>query len=221
MKATQKRVVVVVDGYSTGRDLVRELVDRDVECLHLRSTPELPRAVAGCFDPTTYAADLGYVGDHIAAANFLSHFDPSAVIAGSEWGVIFAERIAHELKLPTNKPETAAARRDKFEMIETVGKAGLRVADQALVASLDEARNWANRHAKWPLVIKPLASAGSDGVTVCHDHADIRCAIAKALGQENFMGGRNAKLLIQSYLAGPQYIVNTVSSRGRHYVTDA
>jgi biotin carboxylase len=34
------------------------------------------------------------------------------------------------------------------------------------------------------------------------------------------MGGHNAELLIQSFLAGPQYIVNTVSSRGSHFVTD-
>ena len=37
----------------------------------------------------------------------------------------------------------------------------------------------------------------------------------------NIMGGYNDCLLLQSFLSGPQYIVNTVSHGGRHYVTDA
>jgi hypothetical protein len=69
-------------------------------------------------------------------------------------------------------------------------------------------------------VVKPLASAGSDGVTVCHGHSDIDVAFAKAFGRTNFMGCFDARLLMQSFLSGPQFIVNTVSWNGRHHVTD-
>lgn len=217
---TSRKRVVIVDGYSTGRDLVRELLDRNVECLHLRSTPDLPRAVAACFDPTPYSKDLGYLSRPAEAQVALTRLKPDAVIAGSEWGVSFAEETAHLMQLPSNRIETLAARRDKFRMIDTVGQAGLLVARQALISSLEEAHAWATRHGRWPIVIKPLASAGSDGVTICHNHEDIRTAVARALNEENFMGGHNSQLLIQSFLAGPQYIVNTVSSRGNHYVTD-
>ncbi len=80
-KAGQKRIVIV-DGYSTCRDFVPELLERNVECLHLRSTEQLPAPVAKSFDPTLYDGDLGYVGGVRAAVALLADLKPDAVIAG-------------------------------------------------------------------------------------------------------------------------------------------
>lgn len=212
--------IVIVDGYSTGREFLRELLDREVECLHLRSTREIPDEVVRGFDPRPYDGDLGYLGTVPAATEALGPLRPDLVVAGSEWGVTFAERVAGRLGLPTNRPETIAARRDKFEMIEAARCAGLHVAAQAAVASAAEARAFAEAHGRWPVVVKPLASAGSDGVTVCRSPADIDDAFARALGRRNFMGCLNSRLLVQSFLPGPQFIVNTVSWGGRHHVSD-
>jgi biotin carboxylase len=142
------------------------------------------------------------------------------VVAGSEWGVTFAEEVAHIMGLSTNRHEALSARRDKFDMIEAARRQGLRVAEQCVAKNLAEAHDWVERHGKWPIVIKPMASAGSDGLAICRSHADINDAFAKAFGKENFMGCFNDRLLVQSYLPGPQFIVNTVSWQGRHYVTD-
>jgi biotin carboxylase len=219
MQDEHKRIVIV-DGYSTGRELVRELLARDVECLHLQSTEQIPAPVAKSFDRTSYDGDLGYLGDVTAAIEVLSTLRPDAVVAGSEWGVTFAERIAHGMRLPSNRIETLAARRDKFEMIEAARRHGLHVAAQASIDSLEVAHAWAQRHGSWPIVMKPMASAGSDGVTVCHRPCDIDDAFTNAFGRENFMGCINSRMLLQSFLPGPQFIVNTVSRGGRHYVTD-
>ncbi len=221
MKPHEQKRIVIVDGYSTGRDLVRELVDRNVECLHLRSTEQLPIAVAKSFNPAPYDADFGYVGEAGAAIDMLTPLAPNAVIAGSEWGVTFAEQIAHGMELPTNRIEMASARRDKFDMVEAARRHGLRVAQQASVSNVEAAHDWANRYGKWPIVVKPMSSAGSDGVSICENHAEIDAAFARALGRENYIGCVNERLLMQSFLAGPQYIVNTVSRGGRHFVTDA
>jgi hypothetical protein len=221
MKPHDQKRIVIVDGYSTGRDLVRELVDRNVECLHLRSTEQLPAAVANSFNPAPYDADLGYVGEAGAAIDMLTPLAPNAVVAGSEWGVTFAEQIAHGMGLPTNRVEMASARRNKFDMIEAARRHGLRVAQQASVSNVGAAHEWAARHAKWPIVVKPMSSAGSDGVSICGNHAGIDAAFVRALGRENYIGCLNERLLMQSFLAGPQYIVNTVSRGGRHFVTDA
>ena len=101
--------IVIVDGYSAGRELVRELLERNVECLHLRSSSHTP-ASSG-FDPTLYDADLGYAGDLDAAIQLLDELAPDAVVAGSERGALFAEMIAHGLALPANRPELLGARR--------------------------------------------------------------------------------------------------------------
>ncbi len=220
MNTCEQKRIVIVDGYSTGRDLVRELLDRDVECLHLRSTAQVPASVAKSFDPAPYDADLGYLGGVVPAAAVLATLAPDEVIAGSEFGVTFAERLAHRMKLPTNRIETLAARRDKFAMMEAVRGHGLLAPEQASVTTGAAARAWAARHAAWPIVMKPMASAGSDGVTICHDHADIDAAMEKILGRGNFIGGINDRVLMQSFLPGPQFIVNSVSRGGRHYVSD-
>jgi len=212
--------IVIVDGYSTGRELVRELRGRNVECLHLQSAPEVPAEVRNCFDPSPYHRSLGYLGDAAAAAEKLAALAPDAVVAGSEWGVTFAERVAHGRGLATNRIETLLARRDKFEMVEAVRRHRLLAAEQGVVSTAEEAHRWAEAHGRWPIVAKPLASAGSDGLTICQSRADIDAAFDKVVGKDDFMGCRNDQLLMQSYLAGPQYIVNTVSWDGRHYVTD-
>jgi hypothetical protein len=101
--------IVIVDGYSAGRELVRELLERNVECLHLRSSSHTPASTG--FDPTLYDADLGYAGDLDAAIQLLDELAPDAVVAGSERGAMFAELVAHGLALPANKPDRLGARR--------------------------------------------------------------------------------------------------------------
>jgi hypothetical protein len=221
MKTHGNKHVVIVDGYSTGRELVRELSGRGVTCLHLRSTPHIPSLVSKCFDVSAYDEDLGYLGPVDAAISRLHVLRPDAVVAGSEWGVTFAEFVADGLGLPTNRIETTSARRNEFDMIEAVRAHGLRTADQGSVQTAQEAHAWAKRHGKWPVVVKPMLSAGSDGVVICNHHADIDHAFAQALYRENLLGCFNDRLMVQSYLSGPQFIVNTVSRGGRHFVSDA
>ena len=217
----QRTRAVIVDGYSTGRELLGALKDRGVECLHLRSSAELPPEVARCFDATGYDADLGYAGPPAEAAEALGRLRPDVLVAGSEWGVTHAETVAALLGLPTNRPALIAARRDKFAMIEAVRAAGLLAANQAQLSCPRAAVGWAAAQARWPVVVKPLASAGSDGLHICDGPEQIEAAFADALHRRNFMGLRNERLLLQSFLSGPQYIVNTVSRDGRAFVTDA
>jgi hypothetical protein len=158
--------IVIVDGYATGRELLHELLERNVECLHLRSSAGLPALVAEGFDPRPYDGDLGHVGEVRAAMRLLSELQPDAVVAGSEWGVTFAERAAHGLGLPTNTLETLTARRDKFAMTEAVRRAGLSAPDHLRSASIESAHAWAERRGVWPIIVKPLASTGSDGVSL-------------------------------------------------------
>jgi hypothetical protein len=220
MSTQPRKRVVIVDGYSTARDLVPELLKRNAECLHIRSTKQLPAPVAACFNSELYDADIGYAGDAASAAMLLSSLSPDAVIAGSEWGVTFAETVALLLGLPTNRIETSAARRDKFAMIETVRQYGLLTAAQAKVGDAASARAFAFEQGSWPLVVKPLDSAGSDGVSICYSVADVERAVNCELGRGNFMGSVNQSMLVQSFLPGPQFIVNAVSQHGQHYFTD-
>lgn len=73
---------------------------------------------------------------------------------------------------------------------------------------------------KYPVVLKPLSSAGTDGVTICQNQEDVQTAFDKLIGTVSALGEKNEELLVQPYLHGTEYVVNTVSNDGKHYVTD-
>jgi len=67
-------------------------------------------------------------------------------------------------------------------------------------------------------VVKPLESAGSDGVTRCWSLEEVRCAVATLVGGINGLGQRNDGVLVQEFLDGPEYVIDGVSRDGVHKV---
>jgi hypothetical protein len=131
MNPQDQRRIVIVDGYSAGRELVRELLERDVECLHLRSSAR--RSASVQFDSTPYDADLGHAGDLDAAIQLLDELAPDAVVAGSEHGAMFAELIARGMDLPANMAESIRARRRALAGLRLARRASQQAAPQFAV----------------------------------------------------------------------------------------
>src|SRR5438309_557056 len=69
-----------------------------------------------------------------------------------------------------------------------------------------------------PCVAKPLASASTDGVFICRNAADLRAAFPAILSTKDIFDGNNERVLVQSFLTGTEYIVDTVSVDGHAYV---
>lgn len=215
------RNIVIVDGYSTARELVREINLHGGVCFHIRSVDRPPARLAAAFDASPYQEDLGFCGSIEEAAEKLAIYDIHAVIAGSEPGVEYAEALAHRMGFPTNDPALAKARRNKYDMAKAVETAGLAGARQEKVVSGEEAAAWATSQGTWPIVVKPVESAGSDGVVVCKSVEEVQKAAENALNQNNLLGIDNSAVLVQTYIDGDQYFVNTISVAGEHTVTDA
>lgn len=215
------RNIVIVDGYSTARELVREINLHGGVCFHVRSVEKPPARLAAAFDASPYKEDLGYCGSIEEAAEKLKPYNIQAVVAGSEPGVEYAEALAHHMGFPTNDPALAKARRNKYDMAKAVERAGLAGARQEKVSSGDEAVAWAASQGTWPIVVKPVESAGSDGVVVCNSLDEVKKAADSALNQNNLLGIDNSAVLVQTYIDGDQYFVNTISIAGAHTVTDA
>jgi biotin carboxylase len=212
--------VAIVDGFSTGRYLAAELARRGVECIHVRS-PEAPSSSFGRFDAAPYAAEMRWRDDLPALLRALREARVEAVVAGSETGVEPADLLNHGLGLPGNDPDLAEARRDKYEMARRLRAAGIAVPTSRLVASVPEA---VEAYAGWPsrkVVVKPRASAGSDGVRICRSPAEVASATATGLGSSDIFDQVNRELLMQTLVPGDEYYLNTVSARGRHRTVDA
>ncbi|KAH9062900.1 hypothetical protein Ae201684P_009166 [Aphanomyces euteiches] len=127
------------------------------------------------------------------------------VLAGCETGVALADVLSDRMGLTSNGASKAVARRNKFAMGEAIRAAGLRAVKQL--------RFTANA-----VILKPSESAGGDAVYLCTCWNDVQEAFDQIQGSTNQLGITNSAVLVQEYLVGTEYVVDTVSQHGVHKV---
>jgi hypothetical protein len=206
-------MIVLVDPVSTGAVLSAALVERGEDPLHVYGT-HLHQAYA-----RDQHANKWLMDDPLAAAQRLSDLPVRAVIAASEWGVTPANHLAHALGLAHHRNSGVRARRDKAAMHHALQEDGLPAARTVYVRNHDDIAP-ALAGFNFPVIVKPVSSTGGDGCLICAEPAEVRAAVCGGLGQRNLLGVINPAMVIQDYLDGPQYIVNTVSLGGRHLLCD-
>lgn len=215
MAQQDRPVAVLVDAYTTGNYLPPAFDRLGVDVVHVQSTPELMRSML-VPDLNAYRANLVCLDPAVTAAE-LKAFEPIAVVAGQEPGVLLADELSERLGLPSNGTALSQARRNKYEMIEALRRAGVRCADQFKSSSAEEIVAWAQDRKTYPVVVKPLNSAATDGVQICADAEQVRRAAEAVLGSQTIYYQANDEVLVQSYLPGTEYVVDMVSVAGQRY----
>lgn len=153
--------------------------------------------------------------------NYVRAFNPIAVIAGSEVGVPSADWVGEALGLSSNPSATSLNRRDKFLMAQALEEAGVEGIHTTKVKTIQECEAILDRWNTYPVVLKPLAGAATQGVHFCLDKADALEKFQKIReGLDLFGADANEGVLVQEFVRGTEYIVNTVSHNGRHVITD-
>jgi hypothetical protein len=211
---------VVVDAYSTGARLAPRFAAAGLPVVHVQSSPHLPAFYARAFRAGDFVENVVHEGDLEATAARVAAHDPAFVVVGAEPGVPLADALSERLGLPSNGSELSQARRDKNAMSEALRSAGLRAAEALKTGEAAAAVAWATARGGEPVVVKPLDSAGTDGVSICKDAAAIEAAFTANLGRPNALHGANEELLVQELLQGTQLFVNTVSWDGVHHVSE-
>ncbi|WP_267243612.1 ATP-grasp domain-containing protein [Streptomyces sp. PR69] len=211
-----RAVGVLVDAYGTGNYLPEAFGRLGIDVIHVQSAPE-PIARMQPWDKTSYRDWLVYDPDG-STERALKEIGARFVIPGQEPGVLLADRLSEALALRSNGTAYSEARRNKYKMVETVAAAGLRTAAQVITDDAEEAVAWAGDRGHWPCVAKPLSSASTDGVFICRDADALRAAFPSILGSTTVFNGANTQVLVQSFLEGTEYIVDTVSVDGHAYV---
>ncbi|GGK73836.1 ATP-grasp domain-containing protein [Mangrovihabitans endophyticus] len=219
MSGSGGKCIVVVDAYSSARRLAPLFAEAGYDCVHVQSDATVPAVYATSFEPDQFAANLVHGGDLRATVAAVDGYAPRYVLAGMETGVEVADALSEALGLPTNGTALSAARRDKYRMIEAVKSAGLPAAAQVASDDLDEVLAW-YADVGGRVVVKPPRSAGSEGVAFCTDAEQTARAFHALRGRRNALNGENDTVVVQEYLYGAEYYVNTVSRDGRHHVCD-
>ena len=209
--------IALVDPYDSGSLYAPALRERGALCWRIESNPWVPESVRGRLDESLFEAshihrDLG------ESLEVLRHWRVDRVVAGSETGVLLADRLSAALGLPGNGTALSVPRRDKAAMAVTAAAAGLAVPAQAVSGDPDVLVRWARDHDRWPVVVKPVDSLDSDGVRLCANENEIASAADELLGRRNRAGQTNERLIVQETLTGPQYVVDTVSLDGDHHL---
>ena len=156
------------------------------------------------------------------------NYDIRACVCGIEGGAALTDLINKELNLAGNDPSTSSCRRDKADMGEALRTAGVRCArqhravcwnEEAATFVQDLAEDLEARGIDFKLVVKPCNSAGTDGVTFCETPEEAKTAVETLMGATNMFSKQNDSVILQEYLAGEEYVCDTVSRNGVHKVT--
>ncbi|WP_037908649.1 ATP-grasp domain-containing protein [Actinacidiphila yeochonensis] len=209
--------IAIVDAYGAGRLLPAALTLRHAAYVHVRSQAPDTRLA---YRPEDFTVDLQHTGDLPALVGALRGLGVDSVVAAAESGVLLADELSHALGVPGNVTARSTARRDKHLMQEAVRAAGLAAIDGCCTASLEAITEWAAGRDRWPVVVKPVLSAGTDNVFICRSIAEVTTAHEAIMTSADRYGRRNHVALAQEFLDGAEHYVNSVSRDGAHRVIE-
>ncbi len=222
MPHTRDGPAVIVDPYSSGAVFADAFRRVGWPVVAVMSAPEPPAVYAASFQPQDFDAILvAREDEYPRVIEKLDAMNPRCILTGCESGVELTDTIAPVL-LPelANRPELARARRHKGEMAAAVAAAGIPGMRQICTNRAEEVEAWISRENLLgrDLVIKPPMSASTDGVTRIEAGRGWRQRFAELLGSVDRLGHENEMLVVQEFLHGVEYAVDTVSYDGRHGV---
>lgn len=148
-----------------------------------------------------------------------------AVIPTSDGAVSLTDMLAECLGKrgnPASGP-LAAARRNKWVMHKAMRRAGLRTMREKVVSSWDEAQTYLKTWSpplspENPCVFKILQGSGGDGTVQVDSMEQAFNIFDKLVGSTDATADVNTQVLIQEFLVGKEYAIDSVSRDGIHKV---
>lgn len=223
---TREKAVVIVDGLSSGAYLAPRFKVRGIPCIHIMSRAAYPDGIQSMIPAdlntteSPYIENLVFEGDYGTIIRALGNYRIIGIIPGMELAVPFADTLSECMGLPSNGARGSPARRNKFLMQCALRHAGVPTKEFLCTEKEEEVIAW-SRSRKFPeLVIKPMKSAGTDGVRFCKSEDEIREAVRALLGTKGLLGEENIAILAEERLIGTEYGVNTISWDGKHRLAE-
>ena len=192
---------ILLELYVSGseRSKIREINDR----VYTYNGDELP---------TVIMASESY-NETIAVVRELS---PVLILAGCDIGLELAMRLSADLGLKGNPAENYEILRDKKSMQDALQRADLRFIRTATISSEKDALDFYHSTSNRKVVIKLSRSAGSYCVFVCSSENEVINAFHKTISCLGPRKREGEKVVIQEYIEGEEYVVDTISCAGRH-----
>lgn len=220
----KSRYVIITDPYSSGLLYVDALKKRGIGCVALLSNKVIPAFFAKHFNPDLFDKVFIYEGDLDKLAHCvlqkMNDEKPSAILAGVDTAIELTDKLANIFDLFGNSPETSDVRRNKYAMQERIKAIGLSNIKQNIFREAKLALAWLKQHNITKCVIKPVDSAGSEGVFFANSPEEVLNYFKENIGQTNLLGNKNEMVMVQEFLEGQEFVVDSVSCEGKHFITN-
>lgn len=128
----------------------------------------------------------------------------------TEIGNKVAAIIANENNLPYNTNDTVLATTNKSIMRKKLKHSKL---DEPVVITLNSNMDLSKMVVPYPCIVKPAVNSASRGVSLVYNKEQLLEAVKLALVYSNGLCG----VVIEEYIEGTQYSIETISSFGKHY----
>jgi len=224
MVAISDDCIVVVDPWSTGAlaaKLIKETEGYQViyvlseECVLGKKASDIEDGDA---DIIVHAGSVRETCDKLQSLNKVI----VGIMPGAETGVLLSDQLVDAFGTRGNRLRSSLARRNKYLMAEQIRSKGIRAVEQVIATEWEQVANFLkaqNCEENFEIIVKPNDSAGSDDVFLCKTTEQVRTAFKKIHGSTNALGLTNSGVLVQEYLRGPEFVIDTVSFNGKHKCT--
>jgi biotin carboxylase len=210
MNTNYEKYIVIVDPFSTGALYAPIFRQRGYRCLAARSSASTPKHFASGFQPESFVE--GRLFDIDEAVAYAGEQHIAGVVTGCEMAVAATDALAARLKLVGNSAGTSVRRREKYAMQEALREAGLRHIPSIFVKRKEDIAAVTAALTGIAYVVKPLNSAGTEGVRFCQGREGARAALeGAAWGAVNDLGEINQGFLVQPFVEGREYVVDMVA----------
>lgn len=222
-----KRSIVICEYISTGINYIDDARSRGYEPVLVEGsyvgTPEEQAPIRAARDAINkhLAGSVKIIcenSDYDEILRQVRETNPVVVVAGSEFGVALATRLAEDLGLPGNPVSRIPAMTEKDAMHEALRKAGIRYIRGKVITDESDAIEYYRSLGKEDVVVKRARGAATQGVYLCHGYDEMLSAVRKSFSQPVTDVNEPVAILMQERIIGTEYIVNTVSCAGRHRV---
>jgi biotin carboxylase len=210
----QRPTVVLVDAGGVGSRFAHIFREHGWGTIAVSSSSTVPDFVVRFFRKRDYDEVLDFEAHRETLVDRLSASNVRAVVPVFETGVELADWLAERLGVAGNGTALSTCRRHKGAMGDRLRACGVPCAEHIVTADQSTLDAWARARDRWPVVVKPVASAGSDHINICHSPADIPGAFRSIVGTRDALGNENRELIAQEFLTGQQYLINSVSRDG-------
>jgi hypothetical protein len=158
------KIAIIIDPYSSGALYAPEFAEHSAYCIAIQSSLPLPAHFLQDFDALNFIKVLSPSSSHKLALH-LSARNIVAVVASCNTAIALTDKLSERLGVAGNDPSTSEIQRYKDQMHEALKSCSVQHIDTAVFRSF---RELSTRSTKFnditTFVVKPLNSAGSEGV---------------------------------------------------------